>query len=326
MQAKRLIYLFVLIFGIVSASAQVRPQTESGYGSNEPMPVPRIFGEGVFSTDAYDITPTFTPDGRTAYFTISNPSYRRHTLLVTHFRNGKWQTPEIAPFSGQWSDADPFISPDGSKLYFISNRSATGNTPKRDFDLYVVEKTATGWSEPKNLGAPINTDASELYITVTDKGTIYFVTSMSGGMGQGDIYRSALVNGQYTQPENLGAAINSPAHDTTPYISPDESYLIFASSRPNGSGDQDLYISYRRNGVWTQAENLGPKINSASRDYCPLVSPDGRYLFFSSDRGFPFPYDGKRLTYQQLMSKFRSLDNGLGNVYQVELTVVKETR
>jgi Tol biopolymer transport system component len=314
--------LLVLIFGLVSGGAQERAKSANGYSLSESLLTPRVFGEGVFSTDAYDITPTFTPDGRTAFFTVSNPSYRRHTLLLTHFSNGKWQTPEVAPFSGQWSDADPFISHDGSKLYFISNRPVTGNTPKRDFDLYVVEKTVAGWGVPKNLGAPLNSDASELYITVTTNGTIYFVTSLPGGLGQGDIYRAPLVNGQYAKPENLGPTINSPGHDTTPYIAPDESYLIFASTRPNGVGDQDLYVSYRREGVWTQAVNLGPKINSPTRDYCPLVSPDGKYLFFSSDRGFPFPYDGKQLTYRELMNRFRSLDNGLGNVYQVELAAV----
>lgn len=325
MQWKRLVCLFfVLAFGLSPLAAQVR--SKPGYAASSPLTTPRLFGEGVFSTDAYDITPTFTPDGQIAVFTVSNPSYRRHTLLITNFRGGKWQTPEVAPFSGQWSDADPFISHDGAKLYFISNRPVTGNTPKRDFDLYVVEKTTTGWGEPRNLGAPLNTDASELYITVTKSGTIYFVTSIQGGLGQGDIYRSALVDGKYAPPENLGAAINSPGHDTTPYISPDESYLIFASTRQGGSGDQDLYISYRRDGVWTKAENMGSQINSPGRDYCPLVSPDGKYLFFSSDRGFPFPYDGKRLTYGELMSRFRSYDNGLGNVYQVDMPAAKTAR
>ena len=324
MQGKRLVIIWlVLVCWSITTAAQEKAKGGSGYGVNEPLPTPRLFGEGVFSTDAYDITPTFTPDGRTAVFTVSNPSYRRHTLLMTRYQDGKWQMPEVAPFSGQWSDADPFFSHDGSKLYFISNRPLTGSSPKRDFDLYVVEKAAAGWGEPKNLGAPLNSDASELYITVTMAGTVYFVTSLPGGLGQGDIYRSTLVDGKYTKPENLGPTINSPAHDTTPYIAPDESYLVFASSRPNGSGDQDLYISYKRNGVWTEATNLGPKINSPGRDYCPLVSPDGRYLFFSSDRGFPHPYDGKRLTYRELMGRFRSVDNGLGNVYQVDVPTEK---
>jgi Tol biopolymer transport system component len=310
-----------LLAALMLCIASVSSLAQSGATADSP----RVFGEGVFSTDAYDLTPTFTPDGRTAFFTVSNPSYRRHTILVTQMKDGKWQTPEVAPFSGRWSDADPFVSVDGSKVYFISNRPASGNTPKRDYDIYYVEKSASGWGEPKNIGAPINSDASELYVTLTNSGAIYFITSRPDGLGQGDIYRSLPVNGKYEKVENLGPAINTPAHDTTPYISPDESYMIFASSRPNGHGDQDLYISYRRDGAWSQAENLGPKINSAARDYCPLVSPDGKSLYFSSDRGFPNPYDEKRLSYRELMNKFRSLDNGLGNVYQIDMAAVKSS-
>jgi Tol biopolymer transport system component len=301
----------VLVSGFATAQTPSRHESEI---------TPRIFGVGVFSTDAYDITPTFSPDGQTAFFTVSNPSYRRHTLLVSNFRNGKWQTPEVAPFSGQWSDADPFMSHDGSKLYFISNRPITGTTPKRDFDIYVVEKTSTGWGEPKNIGEPINTDASELYVTLTKSGNLYYVTALPSGLGQGDIYRSEFVNGKYSAPQSLGPTVNTNAHDTTPYISPDESYLIFASNRQGGAGAQDLYISYWRDSAWTQATNLGTKINSAGQDYCPLVSQDGKYLFFSSDRGFPLPYDGKKLTYRELVDKFRSVDNGLGNIYHVELS------
>lgn len=319
-----LTFVLTVCFLAAFAPAQSRSHGEVNGGLADASP--RIFGEGVFSTGSYDLTPTFTPDGKTAFFTVSNPSYRRHTILVTHFKNGKWQTPEVAPFSGRWSDADPFVSPDGSRVYFISNRPVSGSNPKRDYDIYFAEKTASGWGEPKNIGAPINSDASELYVTLTRSGTVYFITSRQDGLGQGDIYRSQLVNGRYEKAENLGPAINSPAHDTTPYISPDESYLIFASNRPNGHGDQDLYISYLRDGAWTQAENLGAKINSVARDYCPLVAPGGKTLFFSSDRGFPFPYDGKRVTYRDLMDRFRSIDNGLGNVYQVDMAVLKAAR
>lgn len=314
------IVLVALIVVAVTVSAQQR--FSRSYDSFAAIEGPTLFGIGIFSTEHYDLTPAFAPDGKTAYFTISTPAYGKlHTILVSEFRNGKWNTPEIAPFSGQWSDADPFVSPDGQKIYFISNRPGGRAASRRDYDIYVVEKNGDKWGEPKNLGEPINSEANELYVTTTKDGTIYFVTARPDGKGQGDIYRSKLIDGRYREAENLGDAVNSPTHDTTPYISPDESYLIFASgNRTDGLGDIDLYVSYHQNNEWTKAQNLGAKINSKDRDYCPLVSPDGKYLFFSSDRGFNPPAANRRVTYQSLIKQFRSHENGLGNVYQVDVS------
>ena len=71
-------------------------------------------------------------------------------IVVSTLENGAWTTPEIASFSGRFNDIDPAISPDGRRLFFASNRPTDGGTaPKKDFDLWVVEKTASGWSEPK---------------------------------------------------------------------------------------------------------------------------------------------------------------------------------
>lgn len=320
---KKLLRVIVfVILATIAAAAFAQQRFSPSYYSSTPIERPILFGRGVFSTEQYDLTPAFAPDGKSAYFTISTPAYGKlHTILVSEFRNGIWNTPEIVPFSGQWSDADPFVSPDGQKIYFISNRPGGRAASRRDYDIYVVEKNGGKWGEPRNLGAPVNSEANELYVSVTKDETIYIVTARPDGKGQGDIYRSKLTDGRYKTAENLGDSVNSPMHDTTPYISPDESYLIFASGgRADGQGDIDLYISYRTGDQWTKAQNLGAKINSKDRDYCPLVSPDGKYLFFSSDRGFNPPAANRRLTYQSLIKQFRSHENGLGNVYQVEVS------
>jgi Tol biopolymer transport system component len=307
---------------VVATTVFAQQRFSLSYHSSAPIEKPILFGIGIFSTEHYDLTPTFAPDGKSAYFTVSTPAYGKlHTILVSEFRNGKWSAPEIAAFSGEWSDADPFVSPDGQKVYFISNRPGGRAASRRDYDIYVVEKNGEKWGEPTNLGTPVNSEANELYVTVTKDGTIYFVTARSDSKGQGDIYRSKLTDGRYKKAENLGDAINSPMHDTTPYISPEESYLIYASgNRDDGQGDLDLYISYRKDDQWTKAKNLEAKINSKDRDYCPLVSPDGKYLFFSSDRGFNPPAANRRLTYQNLIKQFKSPENGLGNVYQVDVS------
>lgn len=90
---------------------------------------------------------------------ISHRTMYRLAILVTNiliwrFENGRWRTPEVAPFSGRYSDADPFFTPDGSRFYFISNRPVVGKS-QPDLDIWMIEKTGAGWSEPKNLDAPV---------------------------------------------------------------------------------------------------------------------------------------------------------------------------
>ena len=86
-------------------------------------------------------------------------------------------------------------------------------------------------------------------------------------------------------PENLGRRINTESREYDPFIAPDESYLIFASERPGGLGAADLYISFREaGGAWGDPKNMGTAVNSSAADYTPMLSPDGKYLFFTSSR------------------------------------------
>src|SRR5262245_28944709 len=307
---------------VQNADAQNDNRTKTPYVSDRPLSEPMIFAEGIISTGDFDSHPAFTRDGRTLYFVRSTPTFNLWTILVSHFERGKWSTPEVAPFSGQYSDADPFITSDGSRFYFISNRPVAGKSTT-DLDIWVMEKTGTGWGEPKNIGAPINSPGSEWYPTVSANGTIYFGSDRQGGKGRTDIYRSRLVNGKYTEAENLGDPINTQFNEFEPLIAPDESYLIFmAGGRPDGRGGFDLYLSYNRNGAWTKPANLGDKINSSGNEYSPTISPDGKYFFWTSTRGFADKPLEKRLNYQELMNRLRGARNGLGDIYQIDISVL----
>jgi len=303
-------------------TAQSKVRTEHPYASGKPISEPTVFSVGAISGGEFDSHPAFTPDGKTLYFVRSTPNFNLWTILVSHFEQGKWRTPDTAAFSGQYSDADPFITSDGSRLYFISNRPVAGKS-KPDLDIWVMEKTAAGWSEPKNVGAPINSSGSEWYPTAAANGTIYFGSDRDGGRGRTDIYRSRLVDGKYTEAENLGDAVNTQFNEFEPLIAPDESFLIFmAGGRSDARGGFDLYISYNRNGVWTKPANLGDKINSSGNEYSPTISPDGKYFFWTSTRGFADKPLEKRLDYRDLMDRLRSPGNGLGDIYQIDIGVL----
>jgi Tol biopolymer transport system component len=308
-----------------------RPASDSRhpYASDQPMPEPTVFAEGVVSTDESESHPAFTPDGETLYFLKNSPSFNFWTIVVTRFKNNRWSAPEVAPFSGQYRDADPFITTDGSQFYFISDRPAapqSGTNEQRSLDIWVMKKSGAGWSAPVNLGVPVNSGGDEWYPTVAADGTLYFGSDRAEGKGRTDLYRARLVNGKYAVPENLGDSVNTQFDEYEPYIAPDQSYLIFMAARPDGRGGSDLFISYQKNGAWTKAVNLGDKINSSASEYSPKVSPDGRYFFWTSTRGFGSTPQPKRLTYQELTTKLRSPRNGLGDIYQIDISALNIKR
>jgi Tol biopolymer transport system component len=289
-----------------------------------PRAVAELFGRGVFSTGDYELPPTFSRDGRTAYFTVSTPAYGRMRFIMETRRQGeRWSEPTVAPFSGRYDDADPYFSPDGSKLFFLSKRPVTpGGPPKRDLDIWVMDRAGGGWGEPRHLGARVNGPSDEHYVTMTNDGTLYIAAVRADSRNQGDLYRIPLVDGEYGEPQNLGPAVNgAEQHDTTPWVSPDGSYIIFGSrGRPDSRGDIDLYITTRgADGQWTAPRNLGPGVNSPSTDYCPLVSPDGRWLYFSSTRYFADSGLAAPLTARALRERIRNPGNSLGDTYRVAL-------
>lgn len=288
------------------------------------QPEPGIFAEGVISTRDYESSITFTPDGQTAYFVKSSPDLSVRVILVSRFAQGKWSTPEVVSFSGQYIDTDPCLSPDGKKLFFASRRPITGTTAKADYDLWVVELMNTGWGEPRHLNAPVNSDHQETSPSATANGTLYFSSTRDGGKGAADLYRAKPDDRDYGAPENLGDTINSAGPEIQVFASSDEQILIFAAAgRNDGIGSVDLYLSQRTDGAWPKPVNLGNKINSIGVDSAPRISPDGKYFFWTSTRGYGFEEQHvKRLSYAELSNKLQSAGNSLGDIYRIDLNAL----
>ena len=288
-------------------------------------PVP--FGKGVFTTGAYDFFVALTPDQKSAYLCRASADFGYWTILETHRQGDRWSAPEMAPFSGRWSDADPHLSPDGSRLFFISNRPDSGDVAKESCDLWLVERSGRGWSDPRPIGPTVCTDATEWSPSIAANGNLYFGATREGGKGRDDIWMSRFENGRYAAPINLGDSINTKLGEVEPWISPDESYLIFsAGGRVDGKGGLDLYISFRRGGVWSGARPLGHDINSAAWDFNPSVSPDGRTFFFTSTRSAFDRPPAKRMSYEELERRLASPGNGLGDIYSIPIAALEIPR
>lgn len=314
----------ILIIGILLISCDQNNKTQSNNESNffelkgsylgmkPPGDVPEIFAPGLISTKEMEHSSVIiSPENGDIYFT--RKTGKNNTIFYTTLEKDKYVQPQIASFSGKFFDGAPALSADGSRLFFGSRRPLQNTSDsQKDFDIWVVEKTTDGWGTPTNLGAPVNTDALEIGQCLAPDSTLYFSSNREGGKGEFDIYMSKFIDGKYTVPENLGDAINTEHHETSPCISPDGNFLLFdAIGRDEGKG---IYISYKKeNGDWDKAIFLGPEINKTGTERFTNFSPDGKFLFFNSMRKI----EGNDSTQH---------GNGLGDIYWVDAKVIEELK
>ena len=213
---------------------------------------------------------------------------------------GEWGEPEELPFNGDdFSTGHPALSPDGKKLYFVSDRPGTiGNT-----DIFYVMVNADGsFSEPINLGPEINTKGREMFPYVNDK-KLYFSSDGHVGIGGLDIFEAAFTEEGFEMAQNLGQPINSRLDDFSYIVKEDAQEGYFASNRKGGKGDDDIY-SFKRIVPEEAPENLnaisGVVTELVTGDYMPgalvelmdanrkklqefIVEEDGSFLFEDLD-------------------------------------------
>lgn len=307
----KIIFRTLIIFSLTGVLSPAFAQ------SNRSNEAPELFQPAVISiASATTYRPTFTPDGKTVYYTIEAGS-GEYVILQSERRGKRWTQPRIASFSGRHSDAEAFLSPDGAKMVFASKRPLTGDKPKTDYDLWLIERQPGGrWSEPRHLGGEINTDARELYPSLAADGTLYFVRSDDEG---NDIWRSDFAGGRYLPAQRLPPPVNTDRREAGVYVAPDQSFMLFESNREGSLGGTDLFISFRRGENWTEPKNLGAPFSSQFQETSPVLSPEGKKLYFASNRILPGATRlGADLTYQALLKKISAHGNGKWHIYSVD--------
>jgi len=254
------------------------------FGQEPPNLKPKKFAPGLVSTSANELNCVFTPDGNECFFTVGQGKI--NTIMSIKRVDGQLTKRTVATFSGNFSDVDPYITSDGNKLYFSSKRPIDKNGKAKDSDLWYVEKLANNtWGNPTHLGNLNSKSDDDYYTSIAKNGTIYY-SKFKSGSGTGDIYKTSVTEKGYSKPEKLPNPINTDYSEHDPFIAQDESYIIFTSNRPGGYGRGDLYICFMMsNGKWSDAMNLGEEINSEGYDFCPIISHDGEFLFFTRNVG-----------------------------------------
>lgn len=256
-------------------------------GLEKPETTPKMFAPNFISTEEQEFGSVFNKKGTEFYFGVDVG--KRNEIRYSKMVRGKWTKPITILSHQQYGYNDPFLSNDENRLYFISKRPLNGKGEIKDVDIWYVERNDHGWSEPINAGSNINTNGDEYYISFTNDETMYFASNghprKDATRTDHDIYYAKIINNEFQKPVLLDSAINTTGYEADVFIAPDESYLIFCSIRDGGFGEGDLYISFKKpNGNWTKAVNMGKEINTENYEYCPFVSKDGKYLFYTSNQ------------------------------------------
>jgi len=325
------ILLLIITFGCNTQNAEHNedsfPVLSGKYlGQTEPGLIPEIFAPNIVSTGMSELNACFSPDYTEFLFSVVMPG-NNFVIMSMTYNGQQWSAPEVASFSGEYSEADPFITADGKYLYFVSKRPIDSlQTPKTDWDIWRMENINGKWEKPEHLDSNINSDKDDIYPSLTKKGTLYF----SSGRGVGnnrDIYY-AKSNGSNFEPcVRLSETINK-YWEGDIFISPDEDYMIFRTyGRATGSG---LYITFNNNGEWSIPQNMGKEINMTGSEFCPMVDPDGKYFFFISSHIKENTESDEKLTYQKVTDDFiksyKHPGMGRNDIYWVSSEIIENYR
>jgi hypothetical protein len=225
-------------------------------GQEFPGDIPVKFAPGIVSTDEDDSCFEVSVSGDEIVFSREMKIY-----VINKDQNGMWSNPTPLPFSG----GEPSLSKDGKKIYFNSRDHFPG--AKVPLNVWVTQKLSGRWDKPSPLGEPV-TNQTVHAPTVAGNGNIY----ASG------IIRLKFIDGKYQAPEQL----RPPIKGYHPFISADESFMIF-DNRPMIEGNPaDLFITFRNsNDTWTDPVRLGDKINTSALETNAFVTADGKYMFFT---------------------------------------------
>ncbi len=254
-----LLSAIVIVATTANASQITIPKMHQYFGETPPNKTPKLFNPPLVSPDERFEGGTFSPDIKSFYFSRMHGKYKKRAFFVVKYEGNRWGEPQRTTI--QW----PQFSPDGSIMY-------QGKQYR--------QQTSDGWSELKKSDAPLDRQAHG--ISVSSSGTLFFPVFKKEDNGRGYLSFSALVNGEYQPPIKLNSDINRGDYIAHPYIAPDESYLMWDVERKNGYGQGDIYISFKQDdGTWSPATNMGPAINTDKQESSPIITHDGRYLFFS---------------------------------------------
>jgi WD40-like Beta Propeller Repeat len=232
----------------------------------------------VLSSPAWESHPAFDPMSGDVWFVRSDASFSGWRLWMARCRKGKLSDPLPVPLAAPGLEADPFFTPDGQLLYFISTRQ-TGAMKSSALDIWLARRDRRGgWSRPARLPSPVNSAGAEWFPRLSADGWLYFGSNRSGGLGGTDIWRAKTERSGQWRIENAGPAVNGPSEDYEFEPAPDGRSALLAT-------DRGIFLLRFERGRWQPRVPLGSNVNGNGSEIGPLWERDGSSFWFSRDLG-----------------------------------------
>ncbi len=222
-------------------------------------------------------------------FLKSMMSTEQEDFFISRKGDTGWSRAESLgkPINTKKNEGAQSLSADGQAMYFSACNQSGG---EGGCDIYVSTRKEEGWSKPKNLGKPVNTEHWESQPSISPDGsTLYFASNRDGGKGKKDLWLSRRKeNGEWSKPLNLGDSINTSQDEMAPFIHMDNRTLYFASQGWMGMGGLDLFRSQKqgqaKKNEWSHPENLGYPINTHNDEFGLIVNAPGTRAYYASNR------------------------------------------
>ncbi len=326
MNKEALIFFLLLLF-LFGCSTDEKKQTLDvnklgGEYLGEPFPYGQaeIFLNGLIGEKQSLQNVVFSPNGKEFFFTRTTVDNDSAIIFSSKLINDNWTEPQSLYFCDENNYMDPFVSYDNQKLFFTSDRPVSDRDEQNyDFNIWYVKRIDSSWSEPifpKN----INSMDDEYFPSLSENNTIYFSSTRKASKGYWDIYKSELIDNEYLQPVRLSEPVNGDSRDWDPFISRIGNELYFVSDRSGSLGGGDIYYTENVDGVWSEPVNIGERVNTNDYEYCPRVSYDNNFLFFTrnlaSEENF---YQDKGLDTRDPFEFIYLPENGVSRVYWIAI-------
>jgi len=283
-------------------------------GQQPPGATPEIFAPGIICSELRETMSWIPADGKSIWFSVS-VSHTESAVMVTTVSNDQWQSPQQFPLLTDF--AIPYLapSPNEDRLYYSAPGQDAAGTPTDDQDIYFIQRTAEGWSQPVRLPDGVNTTAQDCNPFVSAQGDLYFASNRLGGLGGLDVYCAEYVDGGFREPRNLGESVNSDRTEWDVVVSPTGDFLVVGANRESANSNSfDLFVCFKQeDGSWSEAAILGPEFNTDNTELGTSLSADGKYLFFNSGRERP---DAECTGY----------GNGLADIYWVNTDGIRNLK
>jgi hypothetical protein len=276
MRTLSIIFLFALVMMVLSVCSNSESNENKFYYFSQTPPGDSaiVFAKDIISRENIHGRIVFSQDCKDILWTIVDRAARTAKIQAITYENEKWSNVYTPSFATKGMTSNTLFSKDGKKLFF----RLRGND---GWQIKYSIKSDSGWSEPKSDGFLLNPTSS-----FTGSGKAYYTGYLAGAPWNRGTYHAEITDTGYANIELLDSTINSKYIDYTPYISPDEEFILFSSSRPSDEEDMYINISFRNpNGSWTEPKRIHDAIQYPGNARFPSISPDGKYLFFCSDDG-----------------------------------------